>query len=253
MPINLLLVDDHRFVATVLNSLLAEESDISFHWCERAVDAVGRANALRPDVILQDLVMPDIDGFTLVRRFRANPSTATTPVIVLSGSDDDATRAQAVASGASDFMVKLPAKEVLLSALRRHALRDTEAPVDADVTASVHQAAGSTSPDFALAPIDQFITEAESRVRTLRDAAARGDGGSLGSTAHSLRGSSSIMGARRLASLCGEIENGLKDPARPLPSDAFLTTIEGEFARVRVVFATERASLARQASLRAGQ
>ncbi len=80
-----LLVDDQAFVGAAVGRLLATEHDIGLHCCRNALDAIAVANQLNPTIILQDLVMPDIDGLTLVRLFRANPPTAETPVIVLSG------------------------------------------------------------------------------------------------------------------------------------------------------------------------
>ena len=87
-----LLVDDQAFVGAAVGRLLAMETDIGLHCCRNALDAIAVANQLNPTIILQDLVMPDIDGLTLVRLFQANPLTAQTPVIVLSWNDDPDTR-----------------------------------------------------------------------------------------------------------------------------------------------------------------
>ena len=121
-PICVLLVDDQRFVAAAVERLLAGEQDIELHCCFDAVDAVTRANQIGPTLILQDLVLPDIDGLTLVKMFRANPQTAGTPIIVLSGNGDAETRAKAISGGANDFLVKLPAKHDLVACIRRHAV-----------------------------------------------------------------------------------------------------------------------------------
>jgi two-component system response regulator WspF len=83
-----LLVDDQRFVGIALERLLKGEQDVQLHCCYHAVDAIVQANEINPTIILQDLVLPDIDGLTMVRLFRANPATADTPVIVLSGNDN---------------------------------------------------------------------------------------------------------------------------------------------------------------------
>jgi len=80
--ISVLLVDDQKFVGTAVERLLAGEEDIQLHQCDKAFEAVDRANQIRPTVILQDLVLPDIDGVTMVRLFRANPTTASTAIIV---------------------------------------------------------------------------------------------------------------------------------------------------------------------------
>ena len=231
-PINVLLVDDHRFVATVLESMLASVPDVTLHWCEQATDALAKANALAPDVILQDLVMPGIDGFTLVRRYRENAATARIPIIVLSGNDDAGTRAQAKAAGADDFMVKLPSKERLLTALRQHAARHQNAEAPSQLP-SLAQPASGVATEFIESLFNQFFVEATSRVATLRSAAERHDADTLRRTAHSLRGSSSIVGAQRLAALCADIENGPLAVSNELSTSAAIATIDAELSRVR--------------------
>ena len=119
--ITLLLVDDQRIVGAAVSRLLASETDIRVHWCDNAAAAVSRANQIKPTIIFQDLFMPDIDGLTLVERFRGNATTAHTPVIVLSADDDTKTRMRAFAAGASDYLLKLPAKQDLIACIRRHA------------------------------------------------------------------------------------------------------------------------------------
>jgi PleD family two-component response regulator len=126
-PITLLLVDDQRIVGAAVGRLLASEPDIQLHWCDNAADAVPRANQIKPTIILQDLFMPDIDGLTLVEMFRGNPTTATTPVIVLSAEDDSNTRMRAFAAGASDYLLKLPAKQDFIACIRRHAATPSRA------------------------------------------------------------------------------------------------------------------------------
>jgi len=116
-----LLVDDQRFVGAVLERLLATELDIELHCCLEAVNAVARANLLQPTLILQDLILPDIDGLTLIGLFRGNPTTSHTPVILLSSNDDRETRARAISKGANDYLVKLPDKRDLIDCIRRHA------------------------------------------------------------------------------------------------------------------------------------
>lgn len=164
-PIVVLLVDDQRFICAAVGHLLAADPDIELHCCDQALGAIALANRIAPTVVLQDLVMPDIDGLTLVRLFRENPLTAATPVIVLSGEDDAATRARALAEGAADYLVKLPAKSDLIACIRRHAARAWgDATIDRHVIAAFDEAG---APDFTRRLMDQFVQEAESCVQTL--------------------------------------------------------------------------------------
>jgi two-component system chemotaxis family response regulator WspR len=115
-----LLVDDQSIVARAVHQLFAEDPDIVFHYCPSPHDALEYAKVLRPTVILQDLVMPDISGLELVREYRATPLTAEIPVIVLSTRDEPSTKRQAFAEGANDYLVKLPDRIELVARVRYH-------------------------------------------------------------------------------------------------------------------------------------
>lgn len=115
-----LLVDDQIIVAEAVRRLFAHEPDIAFHYCAKPQEAVERATALHPTVILQDLVMPEVDGLELVRQYRANPATAETPIIVLSTKEDPVTKSRAFGGGANDYLVKLPDRIELLARIRYH-------------------------------------------------------------------------------------------------------------------------------------
>jgi len=115
-----LLVDDQVMVAEAIRRCLANQANIDFHYCIDPSEAVRLANQIKPTVILQDLVMPGIDGLTLVRQFRANPSTQETPIIVLSTKEEPTIKAQAFAAGANDYLVKLPDKVELIARIRYH-------------------------------------------------------------------------------------------------------------------------------------
>jgi two-component system chemotaxis family response regulator WspR len=116
----ILLVDDQALVAEAVRRLLAGLPDIDLHYCPNGADAVQLANKIKPSVILQDLVMPSIDGLDLVRLYRANPGTAETPIIVLSSEEDPTVKSHAFALGANDYLVKLPDKVELIARIRYH-------------------------------------------------------------------------------------------------------------------------------------
>lgn len=116
--IRVLLVDDQRIIGEVVRRMLADQTDISFHYCADGSLALDRACEVKPHVILQDLVLPGVDGITLVRQYRAVEALHHTPVVVLSAAEDAATRARANEAGASGFMIKPPLKAALLECIR---------------------------------------------------------------------------------------------------------------------------------------
>lgn len=115
-----LLVDDQAIIAEGIRRMLEGESDIIFHYCEDPNNAIKMASDVEATIILQDLVMPDIDGMTLVRFYRANMDTRNIPVIVLSSKDDPQIKSDAFNNGANDYLVKLPDKIELLARIRAH-------------------------------------------------------------------------------------------------------------------------------------
>src|SRR6185369_425712 len=82
--------------------------------------AVALANQLQPTVILQDLVLPQIDGLEMLRRFRLNEGTAAVPIIVLSTKEEQIIKSRAFAGGANDYLVKLPDRVELVARIRYH-------------------------------------------------------------------------------------------------------------------------------------
>ncbi len=119
-PIKVLLVDDQPMVGETVRRMLADEPELEFRFCPDPAAAIDVANEFKPTVILQDLVMPDIDGLQLVKYFRANSGTREVPLIVLSSKEDPTVKAKAFALGASDYMVKLPDKLEVVARVKYH-------------------------------------------------------------------------------------------------------------------------------------
>lgn len=115
-----LLVDDQPIIGEAVRRALSGEQDIDLHYCSVAKDAIPMAESLRPTVIMQDLLMPDVDGMTLVHLYRRHPALRQVPVIVLSSKEDAAVKSQAFATGAADYLVKLPESIELIARVRHH-------------------------------------------------------------------------------------------------------------------------------------
>lgn len=120
-PITVLVVDDQAVIFEALKQLLAAETDLDLHYCNDPSEAIPLANRVMPTVILQDLVMPGLDGLALVRYFRANTATRNVPLIVLSSKEEADVKAEAFALGANDYMVKLPDRLEIIARVRYHA------------------------------------------------------------------------------------------------------------------------------------
>src|SRR5262249_51865799 len=119
-PIKVLLVDDQAIVGETVRKMLADEPDVEFRFCPDPTAAIDAANEFHPTVILQDLVMPEVDGLLLVKFIRANPATRDTPLVVLSSKEEPVIKARAFALGANDYMVKLPDKLEVVARVRYH-------------------------------------------------------------------------------------------------------------------------------------
>lgn len=119
--ITVLLIDDQSIIGEAIRRMLAPEQDIVFHYCSDPTQAFDVASECQPTVILQDLVMPQMDGLLLVRFLRSkDTSTFNTPLIVLSSKEDPIIKAKAFELGANDYLVKLPDRMELIARIRYH-------------------------------------------------------------------------------------------------------------------------------------
>ncbi|PPC75621.1 diguanylate cyclase response regulator [Pokkaliibacter plantistimulans] len=119
-PVMVLLVDDQAIIAEAVRRALATEFNIDLHFCSNAEHAIDQAIEIKPTVILQDLVMPSLDGLSLVRAYRAHPATRDIPIIVLSTKEEPKIKSAAFAAGANDYLVKLPDAIELIARIRYH-------------------------------------------------------------------------------------------------------------------------------------
>ena len=83
--------------------------------------ALEKLAAVRPDIILSDVMLPGMDGYELSARLQADPELAMIPVVFLTALDSPQDKARALACGAVDFLAKPFAKDALLALVARHA------------------------------------------------------------------------------------------------------------------------------------
>ena len=116
-PIRLLLVDDHALFRKGLVSLLRRESEFQVVGeAENGSDAIAKAKQLKPDLVLMDIHMPEIDGIEATRRIREMlPSTR---VVILTVSEDDKDLFEGIKCGAHGYLLKKLEPEELYAMLR---------------------------------------------------------------------------------------------------------------------------------------
>jgi len=118
--ISVLLVDDQAMVAEGVRRILATDPVMVFHYVSDPRRALEAALKIGPTLILQDLLMPGVNGLDLLKEYRNNPFTRAVPVIVLSSKEEPATKQMAFESGANDYIVKMPHRIELLARVRLH-------------------------------------------------------------------------------------------------------------------------------------
>ncbi len=102
---SILVVDDERGFCDVVTVIL-ETQGYEVHMAHHANDAFGMLDKTRPDLILTDMMMPDIDGVGLIKRLQETPAWADIPVVVISAYSEPEIQENALEAGASGFMSK---------------------------------------------------------------------------------------------------------------------------------------------------
>ncbi len=105
MKSKILIVDDEPLNRTTLEAFLAGE-DYELLFAENGFDACAIAQVEHPDLILLDVMMPEMDGFSVTRRIRADPVIGRVPIILITALDDDRSRLEGLRAGADDFLTK---------------------------------------------------------------------------------------------------------------------------------------------------
>lgn len=102
---DVLVVDDDPNNRKLMETLLSYEGYAVTSAASGAA-ALAAVAVRPPDLILLDLMMPDMDGFEVVRRLRANPETRGIRVVMVTALDDDASRVRLAAAGVDRLILK---------------------------------------------------------------------------------------------------------------------------------------------------
>lgn len=150
----ILVVEDDPAVARLISTTL-ETRNYQYHRVQNGAGALLEAASARPDVILLDLGLPDMDGIDVIRKIRG---WSNVPILVVSARSDDTDKVSALDAGADDYLTKPFSVEELLARLRV-ALRR----VRYDTSAQVTRPAYTRTENCALTMPQAVCTAAERR------------------------------------------------------------------------------------------
>lgn len=225
-PVRILVAEDsplNRQIALKQLERLGYEADGVADGLE-VLEAVKR---ITYGIILMDCQMPEMSGYEATFRIRegekSDEGETQKPrriyIIAMTANAEADNRAKCIEAGMDDYInkpVELPELEAALHrGLADHASQKTlEAVIDPVIIAGLRQLRMPGKPDPLVEIIELFLQEAPAQLKILQAAATDNDYTSLArtiSTATSLKGSASNLGARKLAALCDEIEQTAKN------------------------------------------
>jgi CheY-like chemotaxis protein len=105
MAERILIVDDDPWILRMVSTLL-EKRGYAIFTAQDGEEALGRAEEVRPDLVVTDVMMPKMDGWELVRELRARPHLALVPVLFLTALNGEEDRLRGFRLGADDFLPK---------------------------------------------------------------------------------------------------------------------------------------------------
>ncbi len=124
MKKSVLIVEDDPDIVRLVTHYL-EKDGFQVHAALTGPEGLGAARKRKPDAVILDVMLPEIDGYEICKRLRADPSTATLPIMMLTAKGDETARVVGLEIGADDYVTKpFSPKEVvarLRALLRRSA------------------------------------------------------------------------------------------------------------------------------------
>lgn len=175
----ILVVDDELGIRALLSEILTDEGH-SIELAENAMQARAARERGRPDLVLLDIWMPDVDGITLLKEWNAN-ALLTMPVIMMSGHGTIDTAVEATKNGAAAFLEKPITLQKLLRAVEQ-SLSKPAASASANVTAlriesnhvsvATHHSSLTSAPSVSmtLGPQSEQSFDLDRPLREARDA-----------------------------------------------------------------------------------
>ncbi len=116
MPYSVLVVDDEQMTRDLLR-LMLKPAGFEIFEAEDGLEALEKLAVLVPDVVLLDVMMPNMDGIATCQEIRRNPNTAALPVVMLSAKTHGTAVNEGLAAGANDYLSKPIARKKLIEVI----------------------------------------------------------------------------------------------------------------------------------------
>jgi CheY-like chemotaxis protein len=236
-PLQILVAEDNPVNQKVIR-LMLERLGYRPDIVGNGLEAV-QALRLRPyDLVLMDMQMPELDGLAATRRIRAElPPERQPRIVVLTANVFSEGRAAAEAAGVDGYLTKPLEPAALVRVLQgslplpKPASQEEDPPLDPVILAQMR--AVFSSPEAWQEMIQTYRQDSEALLGSLRQALEQRDPQAIARLAHRLKGSSSTLGAKRLAELCQQLEKLVHaEPASSVKWD----TIEQALQKLEVAY-----------------
>jgi signal transduction histidine kinase/CheY-like chemotaxis protein/HPt (histidine-containing phosphotransfer) domain-containing protein len=238
-PLRILLAEDNEINQTVAIRLLerlGHRADVASNGRE----VLARLEHAIYDVVLMDVQMPEMDGLEASRAICARwPAGRRPRIVAMTAEAMHGDREKCLAAGMDDYIVKPVTLDQLREALTRCAAPGgaaAESAVERRVLDQLREDLGGNAPLRDI--IVSFLEATPEALVTLRDAAARADVDAIRRTAHTLKGTSAMLGARPLAEQCAELEH-LGRSGHVADAVSRVTAIEASYRKVEAALSAE--------------
>ncbi|HUS17755.1 MAG TPA: response regulator, partial [Chloroflexia bacterium] len=255
LPLQILLAEDNA-VNQKLALRILERMGYHADVVNNGREALAAVERQPYDIVLMDVQMPEMDGLEATRRIRASTTAGAPRIIAMTANAMQGDREMCLAAGMDDYISKPVQVRDVQAALQHWGTRrmvPSEGVAAAEsrgavpATPAIDRAVLATlrdelqldgEPDIVQELIDLFVTGTPAILSTIREAVNTGDAAKLHRAAHTLKGSSSNLGARALAGLSGQLEKQGRSEVLDGAAER-VRELEQEYVRVCAELAAE--------------
>ncbi len=218
-PLQILLAEDHpvnQFLAVTLLEKMGYQPDVA----ENGIAVLNRLTSKKYDLILMDISMHDMDGYETTKQIIERYGTARPRIVALTANAIDGDKELALQAGMDDYLIKpiqIPRLvEVIQSTFEKISssksdMLSRETLLDTNTIKILSELSEQTNRNLVSEVIELFLEHAPVQLSKLSDAIAEQNFKQIQMTSHRLKGAALNVGAKRVAELCGLLEEGASE------------------------------------------